>query len=733
LANWWSQPLSGGTHPTAITSTDDFDLNGHSMFLPNITGTSTFAGSHLVLHGGNDGFLNGKTNPATNTIVIPNLISYGGYMGQGAYTGILPVYITNFVNNANTTITGGSSGRGWNVAITTLTGTGDITATGNNGTAAGGSLLFNVTTATSFTGTLYIADGCQFTFANAMTSGGALDVHFSPGTTVTVNANVTFKGLSINGVAKATGTYTAASLGFAGTGSVIVQAAAAPSHPPVTTMIGVNLPGAGFGTPFYPTDALVWDYLKAKNANLVRIAFKWERVQPTLNGPLDSGAMASLDTVVALARARNIQVFLDMHNYLNYNIAGTSYQVGSTQVPYSALQDVWNKLAAHYATETAIFGYDIMNEPGGTVANWNSAAQAAINGIRLSDTTHNVIVESVNWSHAEGWMNTNATLNVTDSANKIVYSAHTYWSNSGNDSFGTYDAEHGTANMGVNRVAAFVHWCKLKNARGLIGEFGVPNNVASPEYGWNVALDKFLAYLNANGCMATYWSMTQNGWPNTYPLLCATGGKAPGPVVDAPAMAVLQNYFGGGGGLPVPWAAGDVGTVTPSGTSTYSGSTFTVNTGSGLDFMAAYASDGFTYAYQPASGDCDIIARVATLSAGDVIKAEAAVMIRNDLTANSTFAAMGVSTGRGLHYTCRLTTGATNTDIATISGTVPYWVRLTRTGNTFTAYQSTTGTTWTQLGTPQTITMGTSVYIGLPVCNHGGTGVATFDNVTVTP
>jgi hypothetical protein len=60
---------------------------------------------------------------------------------------------------------------------------------------------------------------------------------------------------------------------------------------------------------------------------------------------------------------------------------------------------------------------------------------------------------------------------------------------------------------------------------------------------------------------------------------------------------------------------------------------------------------------------------------------------------------------------------------------------VTRVGNVFTAYTSANGTTWTQIGSPQTIAMGTSIYIGLVQSSgvFGTLGAATLDNVTATP
>ncbi|MDB6018174.1 MAG: hypothetical protein JWR19_2663, partial [Pedosphaera sp.] len=64
----------------------------------------------------------------------------------------------------------------------------------------------------------------------------------------------------------------------------------------------------------------------------------------------------------------------------------------------------------------------------------------------------------------------------------------------------------------------------------------------------------------------------------------------------------------------------------------------------------------------------------------------------------------------------------------------PYWVRVVRSGNTFTGYLSPDGVTWTQQGTT-TLTMASSVYIGLCVTsrNNPVTCTATFDSVTASP
>jgi len=61
-------------------------------------------------------------------------------------------------------------------------------------------------------------------------------------------------------------------------------------------------------------------------------------------------------------------------------------------------------------------------------------------------------------------------------------------------------------------------------------------------------------------------------------------------------------------------------------------------------------------------------------------------------------------------------------------------VKVTRSGSTFSSYVSADGATWVQLGTSQTVTMGSSVYVGLAVTSGSttATATATFDNVSIT-
>jgi regulation of enolase protein 1 (concanavalin A-like superfamily) len=183
-------------------------------------------------------------------------------------------------------------------------------------------------------------------------------------------------------------------------------------------------------------------------------------------------------------------------------------------------------------------------------------------------------------------------------------------------------------------------------------------------------------------------------------------------------------------GIPKPWTSQDIGAVGAAGSSSYSVGNWTVN-GSGADIWAN--ADEFRFVHQPASGDCEIIARVTGVQNTD-LWAKAGVMVRESLTAGSRHAYMALTSGNGLAFQRRVATDGVSTHTSGGAGTAPYWVRVTRVGNLFTAYRSTDGITWTTVGS-ETIAMGAASYIGLAVTSHldGTINSSTFDNVSGTP
>jgi hypothetical protein len=188
-----------------------------------------------------------------------------------------------------------------------------------------------------------------------------------------------------------------------------------------------------------------------------------------------------------------------------------------------------------------------------------------------------------------------------------------------------------------------------------------------------------------------------------------------------------------GGALSSPWLNTDVGSVGVAGSATYCGSSgqFTI-AGSGADIWNSADAFQFVYVYVPVSTNCDIRARVASVqnTSGN---AKAAVMIRDSLNSNSRMVLADVEPTAGIEFIWRSTAGATPAS-SSVAGTAPNWVRLTRTNNTFRAYWSANGISWTQIGASTNFTMATAAYVGLAVCAHNNAVLCTsvVDNVSAS-
>jgi len=177
------------------------------------------------------------------------------------------------------------------------------------------------------------------------------------------------------------------------------------------------------------------------------------------------------------------------------------------------------------------------------------------------------------------------------------------------------------------------------------------------------------------------------------------------------------------------WTSSDIGKVATAGSFYQSGSSFVVKA-SGADIWGS--SDEFHFAYQTLSGDGEIIARVTDLT-NTAPWAKAGVMIRESLSASAAHAMMAVTPGNGTAFQRRPVTGGSSLHQAGPAAAAPYWVRLVRQGNLFSAYASSDGSNWTLVGT-ETIAMASDVYIGLAATSHNDGAVATaiFRGVSVT-
>lgn len=151
-------------------------------------------------------------------------------------------------------------------------------------------------------------------------------------------------------------------------------------------------------------------------------------------------------------------------------------------------------------------------------------------------------------------------------------------------------------------------------------------------------------------------------------------------------------------------------------------------------------ADQLRFACKQLSGNGSIVAHVDSLTNIDPWT-KVGVMIRHTLEPGSKFAAVYLTPGNGCRFQARATYSANATDdtaVATpaqIAIKAPYWIKLERSGDAFSASYSADGKTWTALAwNPQTVSMPGPIYMGLVVSSHsvGTAATAVFSGVATT-
>lgn len=306
---------------------------------------------------------------------------------------------------------------------------------------------------------------------------------------------------------------------------------------------GVSVAGAEFGTEragfsnrnpgvagadyLYPQRETI-EYFASRGLGLLRLPFRWERIQPRLFHSLDEAELARLHQVVEHAQRCGAVVILDLHNYGRYYLERHGQvqvvkidELVDSQTPVSriALADVWRRLAAEFAGNSTVVGLGLMNEPHDMgSADWREISQTVVTAIRQVNTDVQVIVPGDGWSNAHRFAELNgAQAWIQDPANRVVYEAHCYFDA---DASGKYRRSYASelqddpalVDRGVRRVRVFLEWCRQNNVAGLIGEIGIPGNDA----GWQQVLIGALLELDRTNVSACYWAAGE--WWQDYPL-----------------------------------------------------------------------------------------------------------------------------------------------------------------------------------------------------------------------
>jgi ABC-2 family transporter len=200
-------------------------------------------------------------------------------------------------------------------------------------------------------------------------------------------------------------------------------------------------------------------------------------------------------------------------------------------------------------------------------------------------------------------------------------------------------------------------------------------------------------------------------------------------MIAAAALAVLAVVA-----LAAAAGGGQNPAANPAAPANVSPDTPTVAIGPGGEAV----TDDFYFVHQPLDGNGSITARVTSLASsmlpGEAPPGEAAprgpqpwakagIIIKASTTPGSAYAAVMATPGHGVRMQWNYT-GDTAGLPGAVSAASPRWLRLTRSGETITGYDSADGSHWTQIGT--------ATLAGLPQTVQAGLLVAAPSNLVAT-
>ena len=177
-----------------------------------------------------------------------------------------------------------------------------------------------------------------------------------------------------------------------------------------------------------------------------------------------------------------------------------------------------------------------------------------------------------------------------------------------------------------------------------------------------------------------------------------------------------------------PWVGEDVGSpLFPGATFATGAGAFTV-AGGGNDIWGT--ADTFHFVHRDLIGNGEIIARVTGLE-NTHSWAKAGVMIRENTSPGAANVFAGLSPDKKT-FQVRQAPGVATTSLI-FGQTPPRWIRLVRTGDAFTAYDSVDGTDWIPFGPAQPLALSSNALVGLAVTSHDNSKLcsAQFTDVQV--
>lgn len=148
--------------------------------------------------------------------------------------------------------------------------------------------------------------------------------------------------------------------------------------------------------------------------------------------------------------------------------------------------------------------------------------------------------------------------------------------------------------------------------------------------------------------------------------------------------------------------------------------------------------DQFYFVHQTLTGSGSITVRMTGLTSSDLQPwAKSGIIIKASTIPGSAYAAMMLTGAHGARFEWNYVN-----DVAGPPGAAPRWLRLTRTGDAVTGYDSADGAHWTEVGTGTLAGLPSSVQVGMFAATPGRqqntranealTATGTFDHVSLT-
>lgn len=178
------------------------------------------------------------------------------------------------------------------------------------------------------------------------------------------------------------------------------------------------------------------------------------------------------------------------------------------------------------------------------------------------------------------------------------------------------------------------------------------------------------------------------------------------------------------GQLPAGWTSAGIGNPATAGNAQFDATTETwtiQGDGTGIRGTA----DQFHFVYKTLTGDGELVARVVSLDPPLADWSMAGVMIRVMLLPGSPSLFMGVSANtdtkdHGITFWGREAFDAAADQVSTGATGAPCWVKVKRTGNTFSGSSSTNGQEWTERYSTTVAGIPPTIYIGYAVTSEVG-------------